>query len=55
MERGDELHVIGFDRIERGKPFDPGEAWFGAMLDDIGQPKTGPNFPAHQDVRPVSG
>ena len=37
-ERGDELRAIEFDRIKGGKPFDVTVDWFGALLDDIGQP-----------------
>ena len=37
-ERGDELRAIEFDRIKGGKPFDITVDWFGALLDDIGQP-----------------
>lgn len=37
-ERGDELRVIEFDRIAGGKAFDITTDWFGALLNDIGQP-----------------
>lgn len=36
-ERGDELRAIEFERIAGGKPFDVTLAWFGDMLDAIGQ------------------
>jgi pyrophosphate--fructose-6-phosphate 1-phosphotransferase len=41
-ERGDELRAIEFDRIKGGKRFDPGVGWYGAMLDQIGQPPAKP-------------
>jgi pyrophosphate--fructose-6-phosphate 1-phosphotransferase len=37
-ERGDELRAIEFERIRGGKPFDITVAWFGALLESIGQP-----------------
>lgn len=36
--RGDTLRAIELPRIRGGKPFDADEPWFGAMLDEIGQP-----------------
>ena len=39
LERGDTLRTIELERVAGGKKFDPGEAWFGAMLDEMGQPK----------------
>lgn len=38
-ERGDELRAIEFERIKGGKPFDIDVAWFGELLQGIGQPK----------------
>jgi len=37
-ERGGELRAIELPRIEGGKHFDPGTAWFAELLRDIGQP-----------------
>ena len=37
-ERDGRLRAIEFPRIRGGKAFDPGAAWFTAMLDAIGQP-----------------
>ena len=37
-ECGDELRAIEFERIRGGKPFDITVAWFGALLESIGQP-----------------
>jgi pyrophosphate--fructose-6-phosphate 1-phosphotransferase len=37
-ERGGELRAIELPRIRGGKPFDPRVAWFGEMLEAIGQP-----------------
>jgi len=39
-ERDDELRAIEFNRIKGGKPFDISAAWFTALLDGIGQPRT---------------
>jgi pyrophosphate--fructose-6-phosphate 1-phosphotransferase len=36
--RSDDLRAIEFDRIRGGKPFDISAAWFGEMLEAIGQP-----------------
>ncbi len=36
-ERGGRLRAIEFDRIQGGKPFDTGQAWFQALLKEIGQ------------------
>ncbi len=38
-ERGDQLRAIEFDRIKGGKNFDIDVAWFGELLEGIGQPK----------------
>ena len=38
-DRGGELRAIEFSRIKGGKPFDIATPWFGAMLDQIGQPR----------------
>ncbi len=40
-ERGDTLRAIEFDRIKGGKNFDIDVAWFGDLLDGIGQKKRG--------------
>lgn len=45
-ERGDELRAIEFERIKGGKPFDIGQEWFAALLEDIGQPPAKP-APTH--------
>lgn len=45
-EAGDALSLIAFDRIAGGKAFDIGQAWFGEMLDAIGQDRPAPT-PAH--------
>lgn len=37
-EDGDRLKAIAFPRIAGGKAFDVSQPWFGALLDDIGQP-----------------
>jgi diphosphate-dependent phosphofructokinase len=37
-EHGDALRAIEFSRIKGGKPFDPTVAWFGNVLNAIGQP-----------------
>ncbi|OJV84409.1 MAG: pyrophosphate--fructose-6-phosphate 1-phosphotransferase [Cellulomonas sp. 73-92] len=37
-EQGDRLRAIEFPRIAGGKPFDTTQAWFRALLQDIGQP-----------------
>ena len=37
-ERGGVLRAIEFPRIKGGKPFDIGDAWFGELLQAIGQP-----------------
>ena len=37
-EAGDRLRAIEFPRIAGGKPFDTTQAWFRALLADIGQP-----------------
>ncbi len=37
-EQGDRLRAIEFPRIAGGKPFDVSQAWFTALLADIGQP-----------------
>jgi pyrophosphate--fructose-6-phosphate 1-phosphotransferase len=37
-EDGDRLRAIEFPRIAGGKPFDTTQAWFRALLADIGQP-----------------
>ena len=37
-EQGDRLRAIEFPRIAGGKPFDTTQAWFRALLEDIGQP-----------------
>ena len=37
-EDGDRLRAIEFPRIAGGKPFDTTQAWFRALLEDIGQP-----------------
>jgi pyrophosphate--fructose-6-phosphate 1-phosphotransferase len=37
-EQGDRLRAIEFPRIAGGKPFDTTQAWFRALLADIGQP-----------------
>ena len=39
-EQGDRLRAIEFPRIAGGKPFDTTQAWFRALLEDIGQPVT---------------
>ena len=39
-EAGDRLRAIEFPRIAGGKPFDTTQAWFRALLEDIGQPVT---------------
>jgi pyrophosphate--fructose-6-phosphate 1-phosphotransferase len=36
-EDGDTLKAIAFDRIKGGKPFDISQAWFTALLSEIGQ------------------
>jgi len=36
-ERGDELRVIGFERIGGGKKFDASAPWFMELLREIGQ------------------
>jgi pyrophosphate--fructose-6-phosphate 1-phosphotransferase len=36
--RSDDLRAVEFDRIKGGKPFDISAAWFGEMLEAIGQP-----------------
>jgi pyrophosphate--fructose-6-phosphate 1-phosphotransferase len=38
-ERGDVLRAIEFERIKGGKNFDIDVAWFGELLEGIGQPK----------------
>ncbi|MCU1677989.1 MAG: pyrophosphate-dependent phosphofructokinase [Frankiales bacterium] len=38
-DQGDTLRPIEFPRIKGGKPFDTEVAWFGELLDAIGQPK----------------
>ena len=42
-ESDDELSVIAFPRIAGHKPFDPTQGWFTQMLEEIGQPITGPS------------
>jgi pyrophosphate--fructose-6-phosphate 1-phosphotransferase len=37
-EQGDRLRAIEFPRIAGGKAFDVTQAWFGELLDGIGQP-----------------
>jgi pyrophosphate--fructose-6-phosphate 1-phosphotransferase len=37
-ERGGSLRAIELPRVKGGKPFDTGQAWFAALLKDIGQP-----------------
>lgn len=37
-EDGDRLKAIAFPRIAGGKAFDVSQPWFGALLEDIGQP-----------------
>jgi pyrophosphate--fructose-6-phosphate 1-phosphotransferase len=37
-EDGDRLKAIAFPRIAGGKAFDVTQPWFGALLEDIGQP-----------------
>ena len=37
-EQGDVLRAIEFPRIAGGKAFDVAQAWFDALLEDIGQP-----------------
>ncbi|MCG6858248.1 MAG: pyrophosphate--fructose-6-phosphate 1-phosphotransferase [Salaquimonas sp.] len=39
IDHDDQLRVIELERISGGKRFNPGEAWFGAMLDEMGQPR----------------
>jgi diphosphate-dependent phosphofructokinase len=36
-DRGDELRAIEFERIAGHKPFDPSQAWFGELLERVGQ------------------
>ncbi|MDX1680099.1 MAG: pyrophosphate--fructose-6-phosphate 1-phosphotransferase [Akkermansiaceae bacterium] len=38
-DRDNELRAIEFDRIKGGKPFDTDQAWFGNLLEHIGQSK----------------
>ncbi|MGZ8243169.1 pyrophosphate--fructose-6-phosphate 1-phosphotransferase [Methylomagnum sp.] len=40
-DNGNVLRAIEFPRIKGGKPFDIDAAWFGQMLEDIGQAKGG--------------
>jgi diphosphate-dependent phosphofructokinase len=39
IERDGELRAIELDRIAGHKPFDTSEAWFGELLDHVGQPR----------------
>jgi diphosphate-dependent phosphofructokinase len=39
IERDGELRAIELDRIAGHKPFDTSEAWFGELLDVVGQPR----------------
>jgi pyrophosphate--fructose-6-phosphate 1-phosphotransferase len=41
LERDGQLRAIELPRIKGGKPFDPSEAWFGEMLEEIGQQRPG--------------
>ncbi|AHF89398.1 pyrophosphate--fructose-6-phosphate 1-phosphotransferase [Opitutaceae bacterium TAV5] len=38
-DQGGVLRAIEFPRIKGGKPFDTGAPWFGALLQEIGQPQ----------------
>jgi pyrophosphate--fructose-6-phosphate 1-phosphotransferase len=40
-DNGNVLRAIEFPRIKGGKPFDIDAAWFGQMLEEIGQAKGG--------------
>jgi pyrophosphate--fructose-6-phosphate 1-phosphotransferase len=46
-ERGDVLRAIEFERIKGGKNFDIDVAWFGELLEGIGQPKRAKVAVAH--------
>ena len=50
-ERGGVLRAIEFPRIKGGKPFDIADAWFGELLQAVGQP-VGARMAAGHEVRP---